>query len=73
MYQDLIQTDAGMVSEGSREIQTSPRKRTWISVVCDPGPADAVQSVFQLGREKDGVQKKLGTIERTNDQNSGTI
>ena len=29
--------------------------------------------VFQLGWEKGRVQKKLGTIERANNQNSGTI
>ena len=30
-------------------------------------------AVFQLGWEKGRVQKKLGTIKRANDQNSGTI
>ena len=44
-----------------------------IPTFSDRGCIENSMAVFQLGWEKGRVQKKLGTIQRANNQNSGTI
>ena len=71
-YSDAIKT-TGDIQRHYNIYQHSVTGAHMIPTFSDRGCIENSMAEFQLGWEKGRVQKKLGTIQRANNQNSGTI